>query len=557
MRVTTHRAFAAPETDEPTAGRRRPLWRSRGANPGLMLGALLAALVVAAPLAYLAIRAGQGSADTWRWLLSERLPGLLARTFQLALGTTLLAVGLALPLAWLVHRTDLPGRRWLTWIGALPLVFPPYVGAFIYITLFGPRGQLEGLLSRWTGIPGHEIALPSVYSLPGAILILALFTYPYIYLLVGSALRGGHQSLEEAARSGGLTQSQVFWKVTLPLLRPALVAGGLLVVLYALSDFGSVAMLRVETFTAAIFLQIRGRFDRSAAAVLSLVLVLITLVILFFEEAVQRQGARYYQTTGQWKPARQVPLGRWKWPATLFAWSLAFASVGMPLTMLITWSVEGIAQRGLSLKMLNHAWNSLLSAGGAATAASLLAFPVAYLAVRFQSRFSRILYRLAYIGYSLPGIVVALAAIFLFHRYLGPLYGTVWALLFAYVVRFMPQSMGALHSGLGALSPNLEDAGRSLGLPPAQVLRKITLPLIAPSMVTGWSLVFLNTLKELPATLLMRPAGFDTLAVRVWIDADEGFYALAAPSALLLVILAAIPLSLMLRKVLQGEARLS
>lgn len=559
MRVTPQRAFAAPEIQEPAIAlkRRRPRWRLSSAHPGLFLGALFASLVVAAPLLYLAVRAAQGGLDTWGWLLSERLPGLLARTFQLGAGTTLLAVALALPLAWLVHRTDLPGRRWLTWIGALPLVFPPYVGAFVYITLFGPRGSLESLLARLTGIPGHELNLPSIYSLPGAVVILGLFTFPYIYLLVGSALRGGHQSLEEAARSAGLSQGQVFWRVTLPLLRPALVAGALLVILYALSDFGSVAMLRVETFTAAIYLQIRGRFDRSAAAVLSLVLVLLTLGIILFEEAVQRQGARYYQTTGQWKPVRPVSLGRWKWPATLFAWGLAFASVGLPLGMLVAWSVEGIADQGLSRTMFGYGWNSLLSAGGAATAATLLAFPVAYFAVRYRGAVSRMLFRLAYIGYSLPGIVVALAATFLFHRFLGPLYGTVWALLTAYVIRFLPQSMGALHSGLGALSPNLEDAGRSLGLTSGQVLRKITLPLIAPSLVTGWALVFLNTLKELPATLLMRPAGSDTLAVRVWIEADEGFYAQAAPSALLLIILAAIPLSLMLRKVLQGEARLS
>ncbi|MFZ5825161.1 MAG: ABC transporter permease, partial [Bacillota bacterium] len=501
MRVTTQRAFVASEFPGPsvTAKPGRLRRHLSADHPGLLLGALLASLIVAAPLLYLAVRAGEGGLETWQWLLSERLPGLMARTFALTAGTTLLAVAFALPLAWLVHRTDLPGRRWLTWIGALPLVFPPYVGAFVYITLVGP----------------------ALYSLPGAMFILALFTYPYIYLLAGSALRGSNQSLEDAARSAGLSQGQVFWRVTLPLLRPALVAGALLVILYALSDFGSVAMLRVETFTAAIYLQIRGRFDRSAAAVLSLVLVLLTVGILLFEEAMKRQGARYYQTTGHWRPIRPVALGRWRWAATLFAWGVAFASVGLPLGMLLAWSVEGLAERGLSAKMLSYASNSLIGAGGAATLASLLAFPVAYLAARHRSALSQALFRLAYVGYSLPGIVVALAATFLFHRFLGPLYGTVWALLTAYVIRFLPQSMGALHSGLGALSPNLEDAGRSLGLTSGQVLRKITLPLIAPSLVTGWALVFLNVLKELPATLLMRPAGFDTLAVRVWIDADE------------------------------------
>lgn len=557
MKASTLRAFTAAESERTTSPARRTGRRLRLSNLGLTLLALLASCVVGLPVLYLAVRAAQGSAETWQWLLSKRLPGLLANSMALAVGTTCLATAISLPLAWLVTRTDLPGRRWLTWIAALPLVFPPYIGAFAYLTVFGPRGLLEDGIAALAGVEGHLIRLPDINSLPGAVIVLAMFTYPYIYLIVGSALRSCNRSLEEAARSLGLTPRQVFWRVTLPMLRPALAAGALLVGLYAMSDFGAVAMLRVESFTSAIFLQLRGRFDRSAAAALSLVLVLLTLFLLWMEERMGRQGARFYQTTSQWKPARPVPLGRWKVPAVLFSWAVVIAGVGMPASMLAYWSLEGLQEGVLPAKVLNYAWNSLVSAGGSALLATVIAFPIAYYAARHAGRLSRALFRFAYVGYALPGVVVALSIIFFFHRFVNPLYGTIWALLAAFVVRFLPQSLGATHSGLGALAPTLEDAGRSLGLGMFGVLRRITLPLIAPSMITGWALIFLNVLKELPATLLLRPAGFDTLAVRVWVEASEGYYAEAAPSALLLVLLAAVPMSLLLRRVLQGKAKLS
>ena len=515
-------------------------------------------MVVAVPVIYLAVRAAQGNPETWSWVFSARLPGLMLKSFQLAVGTTVLAMAISLPLAWLVVRTDMPGRRWLTWILALPLVFPPYIGAFAYISIFGPRGSFEKLIAGITGIPGRDLNLPTIYSLSGAVIILGLFTFPYIYLIVASALRGVNQSLEDAAllqrafAHAGVLEGHRADVAARRCRRAPCWSGST-----RLSDFGAVAMLRVESFTSAIFLQLRGRFDRSAAAILSIVLVLITLFLLYIEERIQKQGAKYYQTSSQWKPAKPVPLGRWKWPAILFVWAVVLASVGAPAGMLVYWTVQGLESGRFSPEVLTYAYNSLVSAGGAAFVATALAFPLAYLGSRYASPVSRALYRFAYTGYALPGVVVALATIFFFHRFLDPLYGTVWTLIFAYVIRFMPQSLGATHAGLGALSPSLEDAGRSLGYSSFGVMRMITFPLVAPSLITGWALIFLNVLKELPATLLLRPAGWDTLAVRVWIEAEDGYYAQAAPSALLLVLLASIPMALLLRKILAGQARLS
>ncbi|MDF2629908.1 MAG: transporter permease protein, partial [Symbiobacteriaceae bacterium] len=320
MRATSARAFAK-HCDHCATPPRWTWWDVRRPGTPLLALAVLVSVAVGLPILYMAVRAGQGGAATWQWLLSSRLPGILGRTLGLGVMATALALAISVPLAWLVSRTDLPGRGALTWVAAMPLVFPPYVGAFAYLSLFGEP----------------------MASVPGAAVVLALFTYPYIYLLIGSALRGGNQSLEEAARSSGATPAQVFWRVTLPLLRPALVAGALLVALYALSDFGAVAMLRVETFTSAIYLQIRGRFDRSAAAALSMVLVILTLVLIWLEERMQSQGARYYTTGGQWKPVRPVALGRWKVPATLLAWGLGLGAVGVPAGMLAYWSVQGLS----------------------------------------------------------------------------------------------------------------------------------------------------------------------------------------------------------------------
>lgn len=531
------------------------LWGGKPPNLGLLALAGITASLAVIPLAYILLRALEGGTGVWLPLLGERIPWLLWRSLRLAATTTALASAIAVPLAWLVVRTDLPGRRAISWLAALPLAFPPYVGAFAYITVFGPRGLFEKLVSSWTGVPGPELNLPKIYGLGGTTLILALFTYPYIYLLVGAALRSFNQSMEDAGRSLGLGPTGVFFRITLPLLRPALGAGVLLVALYALADFGAVAMLRHDTFTNAIFMQLSGRLDRSAAAALSVVLVILTLCFLWAEAWLESKG-RYTQTSSSWRPARTVRLGAWFWPALVFVAVVLLAALGMPLGMLIYWSFEGFRE-GVDPKVWGYAWNTLSSAAGAATLASVLTFPVAYLAARHGGLISRGAFHLAYVGYAMPGVVVGLAVTFVFAAYLKPLYGTVWALLAAYLVRFLPQSLGSQHSSLTQIAPSLEEAARGCGHTPGSVIRRVTIPLMMPGILAGWSLVFLNTMKELPATLLLRPAGFDTLAVRIWIDASEGYFASAAPAALMLVVLALIPLTLLLGRVLHGRAKMT
>ncbi len=533
----------------------RSLWGDRPPHPALAVVTALTASLMAVPLLYVLVRAAEGGAEVWGRLWQTRIPGLLANSLKLAVSTTALAVAIGVPMAWLVVRTDLPGRRWFRWLATLPMVFPAFVGAFAYITVFGPRGVLEMWLSRWLGVPPYELDLPSIYGFWGTTIVMALFTYPYLYLLVAGAFRNLNASMEEAARNAGLRPLEVFWRVVLPLVKPAIGAGSLLVAFHALAEFGTVAMLRYDTFTSAIYLQLTGRLDRSGAAALSVVLMALTIGLVVAESYVQGR-AKYHQTGGSFRPPALVRLGVWRYPALAFASLVVLASVVLPTGLLIYWSYRGVVE-GATAGLWEFLWNSITSAGISATLATLLAFPIGYLASRSSGPASRFLYRLSFSGYALPGVVVALAIIVLFNTYLQPLYGTIWILVAGYLVRFLPETLGSQYSVLTQISPSLEEAARSSGHSLWSALRRVTLPLSMPGVVAGWSLVFLNCLKELPATLLLRPVGYDTLAVRLWVYAAEGFYPHAGLPGLLLVLLALPPLILLVARVIQSRASLS
>ncbi|MDA1001713.1 MAG: iron ABC transporter permease, partial [bacterium] len=419
--------------------------------------------------------------------------------------------------------------------------------------LLGPRGRLEIPVADWLGV--HRIPALSLIGFPAAYFVLSIFTYPYIYLLASAALRLSDRSLEEAAQASGLGRWKTFFRVTLPLLRPAVGAGALLVGLYVLSDFGAVSLTRTDTFTAAIYLQLTGRFDRSGAAALSIVTVILALAILFFERKT-RIRRNVVQMRSQWKPPVPVPLGRWKLPAWVFIAITLALSIGIPFALLLSWTVQGFSDQSAMLELwhtsagglLHSAWQSLWLAAMAACITAGVGLPIAYLMARFRGRIPSLIYLLAQVGYALPGMVVALSMIFFFHAWAAPLYGTTWMLLAAFLVRFLPESLQAEQASIAQVSPALEDAARSLGRRTWQALREITFPLILPGILAGWSLVFLSSLRELPATLLLRPAGFDPLSVRIWTAADEGIYIHAAPAALLLILVSSLPLYLLLSR---------
>lgn len=531
----------------------RSLWAQLwgGAPPAFWTGAvsLLIPIVVLLPLASLLFRVSQGGYEVWVRLWFSRFPLLIGNTLLLTVIVVIASTTIAVILAWLSVRTDIPGKRIWIWLSALPLLMPPFVSGLAYIAVFGPQGFLDKLTST---LPATKIITQNIpiFGIFGSSLILTLYSFPYVFLLVSASLRSINVSLEEAAKSLGYSQFSIFLKVTLPLIKPSISAGALLVSLCVLSDFGAVSLMRYETFTSAIFRELVARYDRTSAASLSTLLILITLSIMAGEHHFKGR-ARFYQTIGTYRPPTTFPLGQWKYPAFLGVLLILFAAFFLPFGFLIYWAVEGLYKQPISLEILTLARNSLLLALITATIASVLSFPIGYVAIRHSGSLTVWINRLINTGYALPGVVVALILVNFFNRYFPLFYGTIVVLIFAYLVRFLPQSLNAVEASLATISPNLEDASRSLGNGLFKTFIKILLPLSFPGIISGWSLVFLNTLKELPATLILRPIGLNTLATGIWTYASEGFYEIAAPIALFLILCAIPPLYLLLVKTKQ------
>lgn len=508
----------------------------------LVAPAVAVAALAAMPLIYLVIRASEAGPAFWQLIARPRTLQLLINTLLLAVSVSLASIAISVPLAWLLVRTNLPGRRFWSAVVVVPLAIPSLVGGYAFVAALGSGGIVPQWLARW------GIAMPGIYGAPGAWLVLTLLSYPYVLLPVRASLQALDPAGEEAARSLGSSPLRVFWHVVMPALKPAVLSGGLLVALYTLSDFAAVSLLQFDSFTRAIYVQYQASFNRSYAAVLALVLVTLTAGILLLEAAV-RGKKQYHRTgTGVRRQARPVDLGRWRWPAVVLISLLVMASVGMPVGVSSFWLLRGLFHGEAVSMEMGAALNSISVSLGAAVATVAGAIPVAILVVRYPSTTAKVLEKAAYLGYALPGIVVALALVFFGARYGGPLYQTVWMLLFAYVVLFLPQALGAVRSNLMLVSPNLENVARTLGYTPAQVLWRVTLPMIRPGVISGGALVFLTAMKELPATLLLGPIGFRSLTTVIWGAVSEAFYAKAAAPALVLIITSSLSLYFLLRK---------
>ena len=509
---------------------------SRGSRPpALLAGAGIGVVaLLALPLVYLVVRAAEG--DAWDVLLSDNLVDLIVDTGVLVVAVTASTLALGVALAFLVVRTDLPGRALWATAAALPLVIPSYVAALVLLAAFGPRGLLQRLLE-----PLGVERVPEIYGFPGAWLALTLSTYPFVFLLAASALRSLDPALEDAARGLGRSPFQAFRLVTLPVLRPSLGAGALLVALYTLSDFGAVSLMQYDSLTRAIFLQYRSLFDRTPAAVLALVLVALTGLVLALELRMRgRALARYGRTgTGAARRPRVIPLGRWRWPALGFCSFAVGLALAVPLAVLGYWAVRAFSRA----EPVDWSWQPVLASVGVSLVAAAVTvaatLPVAILSVRYPRHWTLALERLSYAGNALPGIVIALALVFFAANYATPVYQTTVLLVFAYVVRFFPQALAGSHSALVRVSPRLEEAARGLGRTPASVFARVTAPLLAPGLLAGAALVFLSTMKELPATLLLRPIGFETLATEIWKYTSVAAYSRAALPALVLIAVSA------------------
>jgi len=493
----------------------------------LVLSAGLVVALLLLPLAYLVVRvAGSGRAleilgevSTWRLVLN---------TVLLAAGVVLSSVLVAVPLAWLVTRTDLPARRLWATAGALPLVIPSYVAAFCLLGFFGERGLLSDAL-------GIE-RLPEVRGYWGSLIALTLATYPYVFLLTQTALRSLDPSLDEAARGLGISGGRAFWRVTAPALRPAVGLGALLVALYTFSDFGVVSLMDYDTLTRSIYVQYKSLFDRAPAATLALLLVALTAGVLVLEYRARQRGRLYRTGPGTQRPQPLVALGRWAAPAIGFCAMVVGLFLVLPAGVLGYWLARGLVNERDFAMPWGETFNSLGASALAGAVAVLAALPIAVLALRHPSPSSRLLERLSYAGNALPGLVIALSLVFFAARYASVVYQTLALLVFAYVVRFFPQALAGVESALERVSPRYEEAARSLGRGPVQTFSRVTVPLVRTGVLAGAALVFLSAMKELPATLLLRPIGFETLATEIWKLTQVGAYSQAAVPALILIL---------------------
>lgn len=505
--------------------------------PIIWILALAGAGAACIPLIYLIVRAAEADADTWSKVLTGGTLRLLLNTAALTLAVTAASAALALPIAYLTERTDLPLARLWRSITIMPLAIPSYVGAFAFVIALGPNGSLQDLLA-----PLGVESIPEIYGFVGAWLTLTLFTFPYLLLVVRAGLRDLDPAIEESARSLGQSAWGAFWRVTVPQLRIPIATGSLLVALYVISDFGAVSMMRFDTFTRAIYVRIGTSFDRSSIAVLCMILVVLVAVVLAVDWS-QRRNARYHRLgSGAARMPRLIHLRRYRWPALTGMSIICALALLVPVAVLFHWLSVGLDNGesfpGIWSAALNSVYASAL-AGGATVAISI---PIAIIVVRRPGFLSRVIDRASYVGYALPGVVVAFALIFFTLRVTPTIYQTIVTLVFAYVVLFLPQAISGLRASLVRVQPGLEEASRSLNRTPWQTFCSVTLPLIAPGILAGFALVFLTTMKELPATILLAPIEFDTLATSLWGHQEDVFFARAAASALLLLACAALPM---------------
>ncbi|WP_335998835.1 ABC transporter permease [Halorientalis halophila] len=534
-------------TDAATADEGVTSGRS-GRSVGLTLLAGAVAVLVLLPLTWLFIASNRiGFASGLEIVTQPRTIQVVVNSIVMMTAVTAISILIGVPLAYLTVRTDLPLRRPLTVLLALPLVVPSYIGAITFVSAFGPRGEFQELLA-----PLGVEQLPSIYGLTGTVMIITLYTYPYVFLTTRAALKSIDTTLFDAARTLRHDRWEAFKRVTVPQIKPAVAAGALLVALYALSDFGTPQIMRYDVFTRVIYVEFHSFGNGpDMAALLSLKLVVLTVFILAIESRVR--GGDNIGTEGGYVGGSDpsLHLGKWRWPAALACLALPALSLAVPVGILRMWLVRGTGTGAYNIDLVSMSLNSVGVSGAAALLATLFALPVAYVAAHRSSRLTSVVEQATYVGYAVPGVVIGLALVFLGAQYGGVLYRqgllAFPLLIFAYVVRFIPQAVGSTRAGFLQVSRSLPEAARTLGQSPGQAFRSVTLPLVAPSLLAGAALVFLTTMKELPATLLLRPPGFNTLVTAVWRAERSAEFGLAAIPAIVLLVVSGLSMFVLLK----------
>jgi iron(III) transport system permease protein len=520
--------------------------------------AFAVALLVLLPLSVLLFSWHEVDRQIWAHLWQTQLMRLIGNTLMLVLGVGIGVTLLGVSLAWLTSLCEFPGRRWLDWALMLPFAIPAYVLAFVFVGLLDFAGPVQSLMREWFGA---DLRLPRVRSTGGVITVLILVFYPYVYLLARNAFLAQGKGLMEAARVLGLSPWSAFWRVALPMARPAIGAGLALAIMETLADFGAVSVFNFDTFTTAIYKTWYSFYSLTSATQLASLLLLAVMLVLYGERRARGavrpvserpRGKALYQLKGAQALAASV------WCGLVFA--CAFV---IPVLQLLVW----FWQRGrfdLDERYTGLILHTLYLGGIAASVTVGVALLLAFARRMAPTRLMRTTVGLANLGYALPGSMLAVAIMLAFSYldrqlviplsdWLGGagkplLLGSLSALLLAYLIRFMAVAYGPLENSLARIRPSLPEASRSLGVGGVGLFFRVYLPLLVPGALSAALLVFVDVLKEMPATLLMRPFGWDTLSVRVFEMTSEGEWARAALPALTLVLVGLLPVIGLIRR---------
>jgi len=504
------------------------------------LPVILISLVMLIPCFYIVFRALEGLESAWSVLFSIRTLETLTRSLLLMSTVTFFSVLFGVPMAWASVRSDLPLRRMWTVLAMLPLVIPSFVGAYLFYSAFGPKGILQQFVGSFLGID----AIPDIHGLFGATLVLSLLSYPYLFLTVRAAMADIDWSTEETARNLGHGSFSTFMRVTLPQLRSSIIAGALLVSLYTLSDFGAVSLMRYNTFTWTIFQQYQSIVDRSVIAVISLALVSLAILVIIVQHRVRGTQKSYRIGRGASRKGGIVGLGAWKIPVIMLFLGVVTVALVLPMSILAFWLFRGIfAGEPISL-LWGATFNSLSVSVISAFVTTMMSIFMALVLVRHPTFLNRFLEPISFIGYALPGVVVAISLVFFAVHYTVSLYQTLPLLIIAYVILFFPVALGSTRSALQQININIDESARDLGHSYLGTVLKVTIPIMKSGLLMGVAMTFLLTMKELPATLILGPIGFKTLATSVWAASSEAFFAQAAAPALVLIIISSIPLTM-------------
>ncbi len=529
----------------------------------LKMAAMLIAAILALPILVVLVNVLIGDGEVWRHLYQTVLAEYISNSLLLMLGVGIGVLVIGVPCAWLTSMCDFPGRTLLSWALLLPMAVPAYIIAYTYTGVLDFAGPVQTFIRELTGWRYGEYWFFEIRSLGGAIAMLTLVLYPYVYLMSRAAFLEQSENTLEVSRTLGYSGRAVFFKLALPLARPAIVTGLTLALMETLADYGTVQYFSVNTFTTGILRTFYGFGDIAAASQLAGILLMFVAVLILLERY-SRHRIRYHASGLKKASNRRMILnGGRGLLACVFCLLPILVGFLIPVSVLAYWAVFKAEMPGANFIQL--AWNSFYLAAMASLIVVSLALILSY-AIRLNNgKAVRTSVGIAGLGYALPGTIIAIGTIvplaWLDHRIIdlvkhysgervGLLFsGTLVALLFAYTVRFMAVSLGAVQNGLGKIKPSMDMAGRSLGMSPFKVLTRIHIPLLKGSVLTAILIVFVDVLKELPATLVLRPFNFNTLAVRAFELASDERLVDAAPASLMIVLVGLVPVILLSRSI--------